>query len=552
MSEGSGGGGPIVVELGIDGYEQAVEIARGGFSVVFRAWDRRFERHVAIKVLSANLETTEVDRFARECAAIGRLEGHPNIITVHDAGRLPTGHPYIVMEFLSEGSLASRLEKGPLDWREATDVGVKLAGALESAHAARVLHRDVKPGNVMLSRYGNWKLGDFGIARMEGGSETESSRVAASWVHAPPEVVNGARPSVASDVYSLASTLFTLLDGRPPFGLTRPESFVAQLSHIVRDPIRPFRTAVPEEVDRVIRKGLAKDPAERQASAAEFGRELQAVQAALRAPVTTMPLATDVPPGSDVPATEYVDLPSLPQTDPRRPPEPMVDRPDRSRWWLPLVAAAVAAVVVVVVAASLMDGDGGGQAGVTTATIATTTSTTAGSAAVPSGPTTSAAQASTATGASSPPTGGVRLGQGLPPISTEPCRTPLTGTGAAWQLAPLQLGGRPFDVAYYCNLLAGGTGSLDFVLGGSYRLLTTSIGFADGSASTSHLVRFEFIAEGRENLLDPITVRFGDVRDLQIDVTGVTRLKVRITELNPPGGSEGASQPVLAAPTLTS
>lgn len=545
MSEGSRDGDPSVVELGIDGYEHAVEIARGGFSVVFRAWDRQFERHVAIKVLSTNLEMTYVDRFARECAATGRLEGHPNIVTVHAAGRLPSGHPYIVMEFLSQGSLADRLQKEPLGWREATDIGVKLAGALESAHAARVLHRDVKPANVMLSRYGDWKLGDFGIARMEGGSETQSSRVAASWVHAPPEVVNGARPSAASDVYSLASTLFTLMDGRPPFGLERAESFVALLAHIVRDPVRPFRTGVPHAVDRVIRKGLAKEPAERQASAAEFGRELQAVQAELKAPVTAMPLATGAPAGSDVPVTEYVDLPSLARTELRRP-EPVVDPPERRRWWLALVAAAVAAVVVAIAAGVLAVGKGGGRnvAGVTTPTVATTTSSS-GSTAAPTGPPTSAPQ-------TAPAPGGVRLGQGLPPISTEPCRTPLTGTGAAWQLAPLQLGGRPFDVAYYCNLLAGGTGSLDFVLGGSYRLLTTSIGFADGSTSTSHMVRFEFIADGRENLLDPTTVRFGDVGNLQIDVSGVTRLKIRITELNPPGGSEGPSRPVLAAPTLTS
>ena len=145
---------------------------------------------------------------------------------------------------------------------------------------------------------------------------------------------------------------------------------------------------------------------------------------------------------------------------------------------------------------------------------------------------------------------GVRLGPGLPPVTTEPCHTPPTATGAAWQLGPVQLGGRSFEVAYYCNLLSGGTGSLDFVLGNSYKLLRTSIGFADGSGSTGHRVRFELIGDGSEYLVPPSILEFGDVRDVEADVTNVTRLRVRITELSLAGGSEGPSRPVLATPTL--
>lgn len=268
----NGGGGQDFVDLGILGYEQAVKIGSGGFSDVYRAWEPAFERHVAIKVISAQLKASEVDRFARECAAIGRLTGHPNIVTVHTAGRLETGQPYIVMEFLSEGSLEERIASRPLGWAAATDIGVKLAGALESAHRAGVLHRDVKPANVMLSKYGECKLGDFGIARAEGRLETRSGEVVATWEHAPPEVVDAARPSPASDVYSLASTMFTLMDGLPPFGLDQIDTLSVLLIRILHDPVRPLRRGVPAPVERVIRQGLAKDPARRPASAAALGR----------------------------------------------------------------------------------------------------------------------------------------------------------------------------------------------------------------------------------------------------------------------------------------
>lgn len=552
MSEGSRGNGGALVELGIEGYERAVEIGRGGFSVVYRAWDLAFERDVAIKVVSADRQGTEVDRFARECAAIGRLAGHPNIVTVYNAGRLKPGQSYIVMEFLSEGSLAHRVAARPLDWREATDVGVKLAGALDSAHQAGVLHRDVKPGNVMVSSYGECKLGDFGIARLEGRHETQTGKVAASWQHAPPEIVDGARPSAASDVYSLASSLFTLIDGRPPFGLEPAETFVALLARIVRQPVRPIRAPVPEQIERVIREGLAKDPDQRPASAAEFGRRLQAAQAALGVPVTAMPIRADTAAGSSPPETEYVDLHAIAPTESAMPrPVERVAAP-ADRRWIALAATVILATVLALLVMNVMGGEDDPEDAATTSTstVGSTTSVASSPVTQSPGPGSTSPLAPTTT-ASTTATQGVRLGPDLAPITMETCRAPSTATGSAWQLTPLQLSGRTFPFAYSCNLFAGGIGSLDFVLGGSYRQLTTSIGFADGSTSTGHMVRFEFIADGRENLVDPTTLRFGEVRNLQLDLSGVTRLQIRITELSTRGGNEGASRPVVAAPTLT-
>lgn len=564
MVRGPHDGRADVVDLGIEGCEQAVEIGRGGFSVVYRAWQPSFERHVAVKVLSAPLEPSEIDRFSRECAAIGRLQGHPNIVTVHGAARLATGQPYIVMEYLSEGSLGQLIAEKRLTWTAVVDIGIKLAGALESAHRARVLHRDVKPGNVMLSRFGDHKLGDFGIARMEGRLETRSGVVTASWAHAPPEVLDGERPTGASDIYSLASTMFNLIDGSPPYVRGPDETAAAYLARILGAPLRAMSAVVPEAVGRVITQGLAKAPEQRQVSAAEFGRQLQAAQSASQLPVTPLPLAVDEKAtrdrGPDV--TEHVVIADLPATEDAPPrPEPTPVQPRAGRKLIAGTAAVgAAAVVLALVAVNLAGGNDHGTSTApttstsstvtdggppTTPSAATATTLNPASAAVPG------TDSATSTAPPAPAAPGVRLGPDLPPVTTEPCRAPTTASGSAWQLAPAQVGGRPFEVAYYCNLFAGATGSLDFVLGGSSRLLTTSIGFADGSTSTSHVVRFEFIGDGRENLIAPRTLKFGEVQDLQIGLTGVTRLTIRITELSRGGGSEGASRPVLAAPTLT-
>lgn len=558
MDRGSQGTHASVVDLGIEGYDQAVEIGRGGFSTVYRAWQPTFERHVAIKVVSTVIDATALDRFARECAAIGTLSGHPNIVTVHDAGRLATGQPFIVMEFLS-ASLVQRMKAQALDWTEAVPTGIKLAGALESAHQAGVLHRDVKPENVLVSRYGDCKLADFGIARIEGRSETRSGVITASWSHAAPEIVDGKRPTVAADVYSLASTLFALLDGQPPFVRGADDSLLALFARIVSDPVRGLRPPVPQAVARIVLEGLAKVPADRPRTAAEFGGRLQAAQAEAGMPVTTLPLAVDesqVQPAEETvsASVESIRLVSRATTQEAPPPAPRGpvtpgSSPLASRMkWATVALVAAVAVIAAVMALTA----GGKDYGVTAEAPASTASTPA----VTSGgrPSQDSAVTSGSSGAATPATtvvGGVALGRDLEPASTEPCRSPRTANGAEWELGPVQLAGRVFSIAYSCNLFAGGTGSLEFVLGNSYRLLRTSIGFADGSPSTSQLIKFEIIGDGRDYLTEPRTLRFGEVQELAIGVAGVTRLRINVTELSSGGGSEAASKPVLAMPILT-
>jgi serine/threonine-protein kinase PknK len=271
-------------DLGIAGLDGITEIARGGFGVVYRARQAAFGRTVAVKVLSGHDVGAEArERFERECQAMGALSGHPNIVTVYDQGVTAKGRPYLVMDFMPGGALSDVLRRrGQLPWQEVMQIGVKLAGGLDAAHEARVLHRDLKPENVLVSAYGEPKLADFGIARMQGAIETRSGVVTASVAHAPPEVLGGERPTVASDVYSLASTLYSLLLGMPPFVRPTDESLVPVYARITTEPPPDLRyLGVPEPVCLVLEQAMAKDPRQRHQSAAELGRAMQRAQAAV-------------------------------------------------------------------------------------------------------------------------------------------------------------------------------------------------------------------------------------------------------------------------------
>ena len=273
----------MTTDLGIEGLEAPEEIGVGGFATVYKAYQPSFRRTVAVKVLAAlNLDEAAKDRFERECHAMGALSDHPNIVTVYGAGFASSGRPYLVMAFLPGGSLADRMEAGNLlNWQDASLIGVHLAGALETAHRAGVIHRDIKPGNVLMSAYGEAQLTDFGIARISGGHETRSGVITASMAHAPPEVLDGQRPSVLADVYSLGSTIFELLYGVPAFQVEGDESMVPMLRRILTEAPPDLRQrGVPDSICRVIERSMAKDPDDRQQSAVEFGRELQAARRA--------------------------------------------------------------------------------------------------------------------------------------------------------------------------------------------------------------------------------------------------------------------------------
>jgi ATP/maltotriose-dependent transcriptional regulator MalT len=281
----------IVAELEAEGYHDAEPVGRGGFGVVYRCNEPSLDRVVAIKVLSSDQDDLDVAHFEREQRAMGRVSGHPNIVPVLHSGLTFTGRPYIVMPYHKRDTLGSWIKRhGPLAAGEALTVGVRLSGALETAHRAGVLHRDVKPTNVLLSAYGEPQLCDFGIARIAGSRET-ANVIVGSPPYIAPELFQGRPVSVAADVYSLAATVFALVNGEPPFPFRQGENPVAFARRVLEGPVPDLRAkGVPDPICSALELGLSIDPARRPSSAAAFGELLRAAGAHVGLTIAEVPL----------------------------------------------------------------------------------------------------------------------------------------------------------------------------------------------------------------------------------------------------------------------
>ncbi len=265
-------------------YEVLQVLGRGGFGVVFRAFDDTLQRVVAVKVLASRLSSTSParKRFLREARASAALR-HENVVQVYAVEELPV--PYLVMEFIPGETLADRLRRtGPLDAAEVVRVGRQVAAGLVAAHAAGLIHRDIKPANILLEALPTprAKITDFGLARAaDDASLTQSGAVTGTPQYMSPEQARGDSIDHRSDLFSLGSVLYALLTGHPPF---RAGGTLAVLRRVVEDDPRPIREVIPEVPDwlcRLVAKLLAKDPADRFATAAEVADVLAAGQAHL-------------------------------------------------------------------------------------------------------------------------------------------------------------------------------------------------------------------------------------------------------------------------------
>ncbi|MBT2232588.1 serine/threonine-protein kinase [Nonomuraea sp. NEAU-A123] len=262
-------------EISVPGYEIRGVLGQGGFGIVYLALQSAVGREVALKVDNrVLLSDRDRRRFLREVTAAGALSGHPHVVPVYDAGLLPDGRPYMVLELCPGGSLSGQR----LRPEAVRDVGVRIADALAAAHAQGVLHRDVKPANLLLNRYGHVALSDFGLATMpDSGPDASVTRESLTPAYAPPEAFELAEPSAAGDVYSLAATLYALLSGRPP---RFPASGVPNLAMVLamhRLPV-PDIPGVPPALTAVLRQALVSDPHQRTPSAAAFRDALTALR----------------------------------------------------------------------------------------------------------------------------------------------------------------------------------------------------------------------------------------------------------------------------------
>jgi serine/threonine-protein kinase PknK len=293
--------GPAVVsELSAVGFDDAEEIGRGGFGIVYRCTQAALDRTVAVKVLTADLDEDR-DRFLREQRAMGRLTGHPNIVGVLHVGETASGHPYLVMQYHRRGSLDARIRRvGPLSLDEVLRLGVKMAGALATAHRVGILHRDIKPANILYTDYGEPALSDFGIAHITGGFKTATGTYTGSPAFTAPEILSGDPPSPASDVYGLGSTLFSALTGHAAFERRSGEQVVTQFLRIATEAAPDLReSGIADDIAALIEGAMSRNPHDRPSPLA-LGEELKQAQARHGFPVDEMATHTEVEPDHPV------------------------------------------------------------------------------------------------------------------------------------------------------------------------------------------------------------------------------------------------------------
>jgi serine/threonine protein kinase len=256
-------------------------LGQGGQKKVYLARDDRLDRDVVIAVLKTDDLTAEsVPRLIREAQAMARLGSHPNIVTVYDIGD-EDGRPFIVSQYVEAGSVADLLksaDKHRLSADQVIRIASQICQALAHCHSQGIIHRDLKPGNVWLTQDGTAKLGDFGLAASADFSRiTLEGALVGTVVYMPPELMLGHQAEPRSDLYSLGVMLYEAVTGRPPF---LGDQFVAIISqHINSPPVAPswHNPEVPQALETLILRLLAKTPEERPASAAEVAKALAGI-----------------------------------------------------------------------------------------------------------------------------------------------------------------------------------------------------------------------------------------------------------------------------------
>lgn len=269
----------------LDGYEYLGLLGSGGFADVFQYLQMRPRREVAVKVLLRGLGPHAQQQFEDEANVMALLSNHPSIVSIFASGVAPDGRPFLVMENCQPRSLGARIRQRPLSVGRALEVGIQVAGAVETAHRLGILHRDIKPANILFTDFGRPALTDFGISAATGGQVAAAFSVA--W--APPEQIDNQAMGPTGDVYSLAATVWATIVGRSPFDVPGDNNSFAITSRAKTLPVPPTgRAGVPDSLERILRTAMAKRPEQRYGSALEFARALQGVQAELHESVTTI------------------------------------------------------------------------------------------------------------------------------------------------------------------------------------------------------------------------------------------------------------------------
>ncbi len=306
-------------------------VGGGGMADVYRAHDKLLDRSVAVKVLRAQFTDDDefVTRFRREAQAAARLS-HPNIVNIYDVGRDGDSY-YIVMEYISGETLKDRIvQEGPLPVETAVRVALEIAEALEHAHQNNIVHCDIKPHNILMTRSGRVKVTDFGIARaVTSATMTQTGTIIGSVHYFSPEQAKGAPVSAKSDIYSLGAVMYEMLTGVVPFTGETPISIA--IKHIQDDPqpLREFNPAVPPILEALVLKAMAKNPEQRFADIGAMIADLRSAQHFLRDDHTRRLAKEDFP-------TQVLPRMALPEEPPAEEGGQDIPPPgrDKKRTWL--------------------------------------------------------------------------------------------------------------------------------------------------------------------------------------------------------------------------
>jgi eukaryotic-like serine/threonine-protein kinase len=370
-------------------YRLGPVLGRGGMSTVYRAEDLRLERTVAVKVMSAALaehDPVSIARFEREARAAASLT-HPGIATVYDTG-VEGDSRYIVMELAPGRSLQTIIQQeAPLPPARAAEIAAKVADVLSVAHSAGIVHRDIKPGNVMVAANGSVKVLDFGIARASGGATlTQVHSVVGTVAFMSPEQAMGQPTDSRSDIYSLGCVLYAMLAAEPPFMAEVTAAVLHQHTSVPPRPLHEVAPNVPPALDALVMEMLAKDPAQRPQTAAEVRDRLRAALDPTAATMAIIPPAalepTQIAPARPSPAAlaglapaaaAAADEPPATRPGGRSGPPPDARRGSPGRGLA--IAAIVLLLAVIAAVAAIALASGGGSSSNTGATTAPPTTT---------------------------------------------------------------------------------------------------------------------------------------------------------------------------------
>ena len=264
-------------------YRIIEELGHGGMGVVYKAEDIKLKRFVALKFLPPHLlDSPDLkERFLVEAQAAAALN-HPNICVIHEVGE-SEDRPYIAMEFVDGETLRDKLRRGPLKVDEALAIAVQIAAGLGEAHRKAIVHRDVKSANIMITRSGQAKVMDFGLAKVRGGSSlTKSQTTIGTVAYMSPEQARGGDLDARTDIWSLGVVLYEMLAGKLPFRGDHDQAVIHQILHAEPDPLKKARPDVPPGMEEIVGQALAKKPADRYQTMEDLGSDLEAVAEGLK------------------------------------------------------------------------------------------------------------------------------------------------------------------------------------------------------------------------------------------------------------------------------